>query len=93
MFSSSNLKSHYGWMILQQIKEFLPSEVRNLGVDLGVRSWIVLEQKAGLREVIPQLFPSICGVSQGTKVSAHDRIRQAEGIATQHINMLPPQRV
>ncbi len=39
----------------------------------GHRSWGVLEQKTGLREVIPQLFPSICGVSQGTQVSPYDR--------------------
>jgi hypothetical protein len=58
-----------------------------------IRCWGVLEQKTGLREIIPQLFSRIAGVSQGAKLSPYDLLGQAEGIATQHINVPPPQRV
>ena len=63
----------------------------------GVRcvddGWLgALEQRTGLREIIPQLVHRICRISKGSELSAHHGLRQAEGVATEQIDMAPPQR-
>ena len=55
--------------------------------------WLgALEQRTGLREIIPQLVHRICRISKGSELSAHHGLRQAEGVATEQIDMAPPQR-
>jgi hypothetical protein len=59
----------------------------------SVRGWLgALEQRTGLREIIPQLVHRICRISKGSELSAHHGLRQAEGVATEQIDMAPPQR-
>ena len=58
-----------------------------------VHGWLgALEQRTGLREIIPQLVHRICRISKGSELSAHHGLRQAEGVATEQIDMAPPQR-
>ena len=55
--------------------------------------WLgALEQRTGLREIIPQLVHRICRISKESELSAHHGLRQAEGVATEQIDMAPPQR-
>jgi transposase-like protein len=55
--------------------------------------WLgALEQRTGFRETIPQLIHRSCRISKGSELSAHHGLRQAEGVATEQIDMAPPQR-
>ncbi len=59
----------------------------------AIVGWLgALEQRTGLREIIPQLVHRICRISKGSELSAHHGLRQAEGVATEQIDMAPPQR-
>src|SRR5215467_12752040 len=59
------------------------------------RVWFVngtaTEQKTGLREVLLKLVPWRGGMPEGTQLPTRNRVRQHKCIASQHINMAPPQ--
>src|SRR5712691_4399867 len=75
----------------RRCKSFSYNSMKTISSATLGTGWLgALEQRTGLREIIPQLVHRICRISKGSELSAHHGLRQAEGVATEQIDMAPP---